>query len=152
MADASVDLPGSEDVVLGKNVLDLFQSASRCLRETEEKVDERRKIEDAEDEVGLIGNSRQSRGYGPSQSEAEQPLFQRTDQLGLEDVLCEILNSPVCCCRDGYSFSPHTHGENLGRIGPGDRADGDGEAADAQVRAHDNSFRDGTVTSYDPNG
>ena len=74
LADVALDLPGSEDVALGEDVLDLLKRAAGSLGEHEEDVDERSKVERAEDEVRLPRDVRQTGGYGPREREVECPV------------------------------------------------------------------------------
>ena len=61
----SVDLPGREDMSLVKDVFYLFQCPTRGLGETEEDVNERRKVERPKDEVGLPSDVGETGGNSP---------------------------------------------------------------------------------------
>ena len=58
---------------------------------------------------------------------------------------------PVCCGRDGYSFGANTHGEDLGRICPGDWSHGDSKTTHKEVGANDDALRNGVMIVDNPN-
>ena len=74
LADVPVDAPRSEYMSLIEDLVDLLQRTPGCLGEAEQVLYERRKVERAEDEVRLVCNARQTRGYGPREGKVEQPI------------------------------------------------------------------------------
>ncbi len=57
---------------------------------------------------------------------------------------------PIDSSRYGDSLRTDTHGEDLCRVGPRDRAHSDSETTDEKVRAHDDTLRSSVISSNDP--
>ena len=74
LADIALDLPGGENVSLSEDLLNLLERPAGRLGEHEEDVDERSKVERAEDEVRLPCDCREPWGYSPGESKVEQPI------------------------------------------------------------------------------
>ena len=119
LADIALDLPGREDMALCEDLLDLLERASSSLREHEEEVDSSSKVESAEDEVRLVSDRRKTGRNSPREREVEHPVRGGRDRHGL---------------------GANLHREDLGGVCPRDGTERDGERADGEVRAHDDTL------------
>lgn len=109
-ADTAIHPPGCERIALREDLLDLFKRASSRLWKHEENVDECAKVEDAEDEIGLVSDGGETGRDGPRKGKVEQPVRRR---------------------RQGDCLCAHTHRENLCGIGPRNGTHGDSEAKES---------------------